>query len=65
MHGEGDLGFVAMDDFKLSVVEEGGGGDCGTLPRPPTTTTSPPPTSSSCGGEGFQCEVHLSNCDVF
>ena len=65
MHGEGDLGFVAMDDFQLSVLDEAEIGDCPTLPTPSTTTTSLPPTSSSCGGEGFQCKVHLPNCDVF
>ena len=55
MHGDGSVGFTAVDDFSLQILEQGDEADCELLPPPQTTTAAA--TTPACREGDLKCQV--------
>ena len=58
MHGEGTVGFVAVDDFSLQTLKQGEEANCDLLPLPTTTTATA--ITQACRAGDLKCEVRRS-----
>ena len=58
MHGDGSVGFTAVDDFSLQILEQGDEADCDLLPPPLTTTAAD--TTQACREGDLKCQVSRS-----